>query len=56
MELALTVVWANVLFMSALAIASSVVAAILALVIDKYRQERKLTNELVEYENEWDEN
>lgn len=54
MHLALTLIWANVLFMSALAVGSSVLAAVLALAIDKYREDRRLSNELAEYEKEFD--
>lgn len=52
MHLALTLIWANVLFMSALAVGSSVLAAVLALAIDKYREDRRLSNELAEYNDD----
>lgn len=54
MNLALTVVWANVLFLGSLAIGASVMAAVLVLIVDKYRKDRELTNELADYDKEFD--
>lgn len=47
----MTIVWANVLFLSALAVGASVLAAVLTLAIDKYREDRRLTDELAKYED-----
>lgn len=44
----MTVQWANVLFLAALALGASVLAAVLTLAWDHYREQRRLSRELSE--------
>lgn len=44
----MTIVWANILFLAALALAASVLAAVLTLAWDRYRENRRLSDELAE--------
>lgn len=44
----MTVQWANVIFLAALAVAASVLAAVLTLAWDRWRENRRLSQELAE--------
>lgn len=44
----MTIVWANVLFLASLALGASVLAAVMTLAWDKFREDRRLSREMAE--------